>query len=120
MYGVGWLAALSAGLLSWLISRGKGAHFFVPTGLLLIWVGGFALSNHHWTEPAGNRLVPTLVQGNIPQELKWKPEQQQATLERYVQLSREHFDSDIIVWPETAIPAFYDQVEADFIDPLRE
>ena len=120
VYGVGWLAALSAGLLSWLISRGKGAHFFVPAGLLLLWVSGFALSNHHWTEPAGNRLVATLVQGNIPQELKWKPEQQQATLERYVQLSREHFDSDIIVWPETAIPAFYDQVEADFIEPLRE
>lgn len=25
-----------------------------------------------------------------------------------------------MVWPETAIPAFYDQVEADFIAPLRE
>lgn len=120
VYGVGWLAALSAGLLTWLFSGGKGARFFAPAGLLLLWTGGFALGNYHWTEATGNGLVATLIQGNIPQELKWKPEQQQATLERYAQLSREHLDSDIIVWPETAIPAFYDQVEVEFIDPLRE
>jgi apolipoprotein N-acyltransferase len=120
VYGVGWLAALSAGLLGWLASGGKGARFSVPASLLLLWAGGFALSHYQWTEPAGDRLVATLVQGNIPQELKWKPEQQRATLERYVDLSREHFGSDIIVWPETAIPAFYDEVEADLINPLRE
>ena len=120
VYGVGWMAALSAGLLGWLVSGGKGARFTVPASLLLLWAGGFALSHYQWTEPAGDRLVATLVQGNIPQELKWKPEQQRATLERYVDLSREHFDSDIIVWPETAIPAFYDEVEADLINPLRE
>jgi apolipoprotein N-acyltransferase len=120
VYGVGWLTALSAGLLGWLVSGGKGARFTVPASLLLLWTGGFALSHYQWTEPAGDRLVATLVQGNIPQELKWKPEQQRATLERYVDLSREHFGSDIIVWPETAIPAFYDEVEADLINPLRE
>jgi len=58
------------------------------------------------------------VQGNIPQELKWQPEQQGATLERYVALTRQHLDSDLVVWPETAVPAFYDQVEADFLEPL--
>jgi len=52
--------------------------------------------------------------------LKWKPEQQQVTLAHYVELTRKHLDSDLVVWPETAIPAFYDQVESSFISPLRE
>ncbi|MFQ5643332.1 MAG: apolipoprotein N-acyltransferase [Thiogranum sp.] len=120
VYGVGWFAALSAGLLGWWFSGGRNARFVAPGGLLLLWGGGFAVGHYHWTEATGDRLVATLVQGNIAQELKWKPEQQQATLDRYTELSREHFDSDIIVWPETAIPAFYDQVEADFIVPLRQ
>ena len=72
------------------------------------------------TRPAGKALTATLVQGNIPQALKWQPDQQQATLDRYVALTREHLDSDLVVWPETAVPAFYDQVEADFLTPLRE
>jgi apolipoprotein N-acyltransferase len=83
-------------------------------------LGGWALSQHHWTQVRAAELTATLVQGNIPQELKWKPEQQRETLERYVELTNQHADSDLVVWPETAVPAFYDQVETDFIIPLRE
>jgi len=120
VYGIGWLTALTAGLLAWWLRGGKSARISAPAGLVLLWAGGFILAHYHWTEATGNKLVATLVQGNIAQEMKWKPDQQQATLEHYAALSREHFDSDIIVWPETAIPAFYDQVETDFIMPLRE
>ena len=120
VYGVGWLTALSAGLLAWWFSVGRRARFTAPAGLVLLWVSGFALTHYHWTEATGEPLLATLVQGNIPQELKWQPEQQRATMDRYTELSREHFDSDIIVWPETAIPAFYDQVEDDFLAPLRQ
>ena len=99
VYGVGWATALSAGLL---------------------WLVGLGLNQHHWTSPLGERLTATLVQGNIPQELKWKPEQQQATLAHYVELTRKHLNSELVVWPETAIPAFYDELESTFISPLRE
>jgi apolipoprotein N-acyltransferase len=94
----------------------------VVAGLVLplLWLAGWQLNQHHWTQPAGKPLVATLVQGNIPQALKWKPEQQRSTLDRYVELTREHLDSDLVVWPETAVPAFYDQVDADFLEPLRE
>jgi apolipoprotein N-acyltransferase len=35
-------------------------------------------------------------------------------------LTRQHLDSDLVVWPETAIPAFYDELESTFISSLRE
>jgi apolipoprotein N-acyltransferase len=120
VYGVGWLLALSAGLLVWVL-RGRGAaRVGGASALVLLWILGSGLSQLHWSEPAGPPLRATLVQGNIPQELKWQPAQQRGTLERYVALTREHLDSDVVVWPETAIPAFYDEVQGEFLGPLRQ
>lgn len=120
IYGIGFVTALSAGLVTLLV-MGPGRSRAVAGVLLpLLWLAGWQLNGHHWTQPIGKPLTATLVQGNIPQALKWQPDQQRATLDRYVELTREHLDSDLVIWPETAVPAFYDQVEADFLDPLRE
>jgi apolipoprotein N-acyltransferase len=120
VYGVGFLAALVAGLMNCVVNcsgklRIAALVFICVTGSV-----GLVLNQLHWTQVASNEITVTLIQGNIPQELKWKPEQQHETLERYVGLTKEHADSDLVIWPETAIPAFYDQVETDFITPLRE
>ncbi len=120
VYAVGWAAALAAGLLAWAARGGGRARGLALAGLLVLALGGRELGQQHWTRPAGAPLQATLVQGNIAQDLKWKPDQQQATLDRYVELTERHPDSRVVVWPETAIPAFYDQVEADFLTPLRE
>ena len=121
VYGVGLLTALSAGLVSLLLMAASGrARVVAGSVLVLLWLTGWQLDQHHWTQPIGKPLTATLVQGNIPQALKWQPDEQRATLDRYVELTREHLDSDLVIWPETAVPAFYDQVEADFLELLRE
>lgn len=49
-----------------------------------------------------------IVQGNIPQQLKWATDQQKSTLERYIQLSQTlPLPVDLVVWPETAMPFFF-------------
>ena len=119
VYGVGFLVTLSAGLLALLaISPGR-ARLAVVLLLPLLWLAGWQLDLHRWTQPSGKAFTATLIQGNIPQALKWQPELQRGTLDRYVALTRKHLDSDLVVWPETAVPAFYDQVDADFLEPLR-
>jgi apolipoprotein N-acyltransferase len=50
-------------------------------------------------------LSVRVVQGNIPQRLKWHPSEREAILERYIALSRgEQTRPDVVIWPETALP----------------
>lgn len=54
-----------------------------------------------------------LVQGNIDQAVKWDPNYQQSTVERYAQLSRQvvaESGADLIVWPESATPFYFQEV----------
>jgi len=120
VYGVSWVAALSAGLLAWSAGSASRSRLQAAAGFALIWLAGLGLNHLSWTDPLAKPLKATLVQGNIPQSLKWRPEQQDATLERYVAMTRQHLDSDLVVWPETAVPAFYDQVKTGFLLPLQQ
>jgi apolipoprotein N-acyltransferase len=119
VYGVGWAGALSAGLLAWAVHARGRTRLIAPAALLVLWSTAWGLLQVQWTQPAGPLLAATLVQGNIPQDQKWQPDEQAATLQRYLSLTREHLDSDIVVWPETAVPAFYDQMRDSFLEPLR-
>jgi apolipoprotein N-acyltransferase len=117
-YGVSWLVALSAGLLC---QAGLGRARITPLLLLvLLWGGGSLLDRVAWTRPLGDPLSVSLVQGNVAQETKWLPENLENTLERYATLTFTGARSDIYVWPETAIPAFYDQVDEHYIPSLAK
>ncbi len=50
-----------------------------------------------------------LLQGNIPQEVKWDEAYRLKTLEAYENLTYQHAQGkpDLIVWPETAAPFFF-------------
>jgi len=110
VYGVGFLAALSAALLvHW---RGRGA--LAVTVLLL---AGLALQRVEWTEPVGAPLSVSLLQGNIEQNLKWEPQRQAQSLATYAQLAREH-PAQLTVLPETALPLFLDEVPRAYLAEL--
>ncbi|MDD2582133.1 MAG: apolipoprotein N-acyltransferase [Desulfuromonadaceae bacterium] len=50
-----------------------------------------------------------LIQGNIPQDVKWSPAFREQTIDTYVRLTREAAKGgvDLIVWPESAVPFFF-------------
>jgi apolipoprotein N-acyltransferase len=50
-----------------------------------------------------------LIQGNIPQDVKWSPEFRQQTVDTYERLTREAARGgvDLIIWPESAVPFFF-------------
>lgn len=120
VYGLGLLVALSAGLLWGLVRfRGK-ARVAVAAALAVLWLSGVGLFRLEWTEPYGVPLRAAVLQANIEQSLKWKPDSRMPTLRAYVELTRESYGSDVIVWPETAVPDFLDRVREPFIEPLSE
>lgn len=51
--------------------------------------------------------VVSVVQGNIEQDKKWDTAFKDLTVERYRRLSLETAPSDLVVWPETALPFYY-------------
>jgi len=60
--------------------------------------------------PAGTLRV-AIAQGNIEQDHKWDPAYQGETMERYRQLTiaAAAAQPDLVVWPETATPFFFQQ-----------
>ncbi|MBF0461011.1 MAG: apolipoprotein N-acyltransferase [Magnetococcales bacterium] len=61
-----------------------------------------------------------IVQGNIPQQLKWATTQQKDTLDRYLQLSRSlPRPVDLVVWPETAMSFFF-RANPDYVQQITQ
>ncbi len=71
----------------------------------------YVLSNVAWVHMTGKTTKVALVQGNVAQSIKWAPEQEWPTMLKYLDLSRVNFDADIIIWPESAIPAMEPAVQ---------
>ena len=98
--------ALSAALLVNLPRLRQHKLFCTAAVLLLLapWVSGLALKDRAWTQAAGQPLSVSAMQGNIEQNLKWDPAQLNAQLLLYRDLTLNAPRSDLIVWPETAVP----------------
>jgi len=111
-YGLAFIVALLAALL------GFGWRRLWPA---LIVVGvvafGFVLRGIGWTEPVGAPLRVALLQGNVPQSLKWDPKRLSLSIETYLRLAREN-PAQLTVLPETAIPLLFDEVPREVLRGL--
>jgi apolipoprotein N-acyltransferase len=112
VFGVG---ALVAGVASWLAYRWRRTSTWA--GIALVMLGGAALHGVPWTQPTGQTLTVSLLQGNIPQSLKWVPEHLPRSLDIYARLADEH-PAQLTVLPETAVPLFFDQIPREFLHRL--
>ena len=77
--------------------------------LAVLWISGWGLNQYDWVSASEKgQIKVSMVQANIPQEVKWNRDQYWPTLNLYNTMSRELWpDSDIVVWPEAAIPGYY-------------
>ena len=105
VYGVGLAAAISAGALVTLILGTRVSRFVALASIVAIWGIGAWLTRVEWTEPRDRSLSVALVQGAVPQTMKWEAGQRERTERLYLGLSRPHFGVDLVVWPEASIPA---------------
>ncbi len=117
VYGVSWAVTVTAGLAAAVLVERK--RWGYGLALVLLWGGGWLAGRVAWTEPAGPVQEVVLVQGNVAQDLKWLPEQRGPTLALYLSLTRQHWGVDLVLWPETAVPAYF-HVAEPLLDELRE
>ncbi|MEO1766955.1 apolipoprotein N-acyltransferase [Thiobacter aerophilum] len=121
VYGVSWLTALSAGLLA-LAWNGRARPKRAAMGLVvltLLWLVGLAAARVAWTQPSGAPLTVSLLQGNVPQDLKWREERVAPTLETYARLV-EQAQGRLVLLPETAFPLFFDELPPAYLDQLAK
>lgn len=121
VYGLSWLSAISAGVLIWLLrSIWLPGKWMAPFAVLLGVLGtGEGLKHIDWTMPTGAPLTVALVQGNVSQEMKWRPEKTPKTLADYaahIKAAR----AQLIILPETAFPVFYEDMRPSYLAELRE
>lgn len=79
--------------------------------VVAIWIGAAFLNYFpiSWVEQTGT-LKTTLIQGNVSQDEKWLARIAEKSLTDYQQATIKHLDSDLVVWPETAITYAYSQI----------
>lgn len=125
VYGVG---ALAAALAMWVGARHVDN---LPASRRSGWVCGalgVALAGMGWFSPSHQAVADAsaakstvrvaLLQGNVPQDLKFSDQARQALLD-YRQALLET-EADVVVTPETALTYLPEQIPADYWQALRE
>jgi len=122
-HAVGGFIAVCAGAIVLLVKRYKQLNIrmalVVILPVLLLWLTGGLLKNVSWTQAEGKPISVSIIQGNIPQKVKWKSHMKQPTMDRYRELTLAQEDVDLIVWPETAVPDYWHRA-LSYIRPLRD
>ena len=109
---ISFVLALSSVLLLTLFKYPHWPSRIIRIGVLLaMWSAGFLLQSYQWTQPSGEPLSVTAIQGNIEQNLKWDPAQIEAQLLLYQSLTLNTPASDLVIWPETAVPVLKEQAQ---------
>ncbi len=118
VYGVSLVTALAAGLVvslfSALIARDVRVAAAVAMVFAILFGANYFLARVEWTQASGAPISVSLLQGNITQDIKWKPETIEKTLMTYRDLMLAS-KSKLIILPETAFPVFLEQMPEEYL-----
>jgi apolipoprotein N-acyltransferase len=91
------------------------SHAFFASAL---WYAAILLDHYEWVQPYDKPLTFRLIQGNIKQDDKFKPEKIQAQINQYVDTIMAQ-PAELIVTPETALPVFLHELSGDTLERLK-
>lgn len=117
VYGISFLLMLTAsGLACW---QEQWKNWRVGLPLMIIWLTGWGLQQLSWVEPSGEPIKVSLLQGNIPQDLKWRPDHTSTSVQTYLRLIKES-QGQLIITPEISFPLFNDELPESYRSILRD
>ena len=117
VYGVSLLTAIAATLIRGMLQRYRFRASIVSLAAIAL-CGGLLLQ-HAWTAPQAEPMRVALLQGNIAQDLKWRPEKFEESLRTYYRLMHDH-PAQLTVLPETALPVFLHEVPPTYLDEMQK
>lgn len=121
VWGVSFLVMLG-NISFYYLLRGRARQIIFPVLLfIVVLVYGLLRATQIEGAKAEGRIRISVIQGNIAQELKWDPANNDPILNRYLSLTREaaRGKPDLIIWPEASLPVvleeapgYYEKVRA--------
>jgi apolipoprotein N-acyltransferase len=114
VYAVSFVTVAIAGML-WLVAQHRPMFLIAIVAVVGV---GEALRRVEWSQKAGEPVSVALLQGNIEQEMKFRPERAANILLTYARLA-EGTRARLIIFPETALPAFLDRIDPAYLARLE-
>jgi apolipoprotein N-acyltransferase len=116
VYGITALILTGSGALVALI-RTRGAVW--RTALIVLvapWGLALLLPQVAWTHPSTTPISVAVLQGAVPEDLKWQTQAAEPTRALYTQLNEQALGARLIVWPEAALP----QIANELVPYLKQ
>ncbi len=114
VYGIGFLVVLISSLLVVLFIGKWQQRAVSAVSLSAIALAAMLSASLSFSAAEGEPLTVRMVQANIPQEMKFSPERLRTAITTYTGMTRQPGwqDVNLVVWPETAIPTYFNRVES--------
>ena len=127
-FGASWWVALFAGFVGWSVggamqlpawdARKRGAKVAAQAAVGILIVASLGFANLPFSGEVGAPVKISLLQGNVTQSMKWEPEKFAETLALYERLVSQA-KGELIILPETALPAPLSRIPTEYIERLR-
>lgn len=108
------LVLVAGGALVALVRGDRRVRIIAAASLVLPWPLALWGGRIEWTDAVGPPVRVAMLQGAVPQDLKWLESNADHILEIYTELHRGALDAELIVWPESALPATANEL-TDFL-----
>lgn len=116
VYGIVLIAAVLAGLLC--VAAERRLHWLAGLAGGLVLVAGWPLHGIAWTQPTGKPISVRLLQGNVPQDVKFQQTGIERSLELYTKMVTEK-PAQLVVTPETAFPIMIQEMPQEIALAIR-
>jgi apolipoprotein N-acyltransferase len=121
VFGLSFICALTGTclFLAWR-SRQPIACTTYAVVIITLWGGGAILKPTQWVARASEEpLSVAIFQPNVPQEHKWDARWYRPILRQLREATDPVLGHDIVIWPESAIPNFYQSAQG-FLEPIDQ
>jgi apolipoprotein N-acyltransferase len=109
-FGIALVALVMAGGLATVALGSPRERVAATAVIVVLWAAAFALGKVTWTRTYGRPITVAVVQGAFTPDEKWLTENLDKTLDLYRAKTREVLGTDLIVWPEAAVPALFNDL----------
>ena len=113
-YGVSFVVVCLASCLAFIAKSKVLRHkAIVVLSVMPILISSYLLQKNDYTSKNNDLLKISIVQGSLPFEVRWSNGSTKLILEHYLELSKDEWTSDILVWPETVFTKPLDLKESE-------